>query len=67
MGTPPWRFWSLIFARQFRHKHLGDAVAEIYMRVAVLLRVTSILKDQGVELCGQERYIAQAFCTRIAV
>jgi len=48
MGVPPWRSLSPVFARQFWH--LGDAAAEIYVWVAVLVRVTSILKDQGVEL-----------------
>lgn len=29
-------------------------------------RVTSIFEDQGVDVSGQERYIAETFCTRAA-
>jgi acyl-CoA dehydrogenase family protein 9 len=32
----------------------------------VLSRVTAIFDDQGVEPSGQERYIAETFCTRAA-
>ena len=32
----------------------------------MLSRVTSIFDDQGVEPSGQERYIADTFCTRAA-
>jgi acyl-CoA dehydrogenase family member 9 len=32
----------------------------------VLSRVTSIFEEQGVEPSGQERYIAETFCTRAA-
>ena len=32
----------------------------------MLSRVTSIFEDQGVEPSGQERYIAETFCTRAA-
>jgi acyl-CoA dehydrogenase family protein 9 len=55
-----------IMLRQFQQKRLADAVADIYGQVAVLSRVTSILEDQGVEPSGQERYIAETFCTRAA-
>jgi hypothetical protein len=34
--------------------------------VAVLSRVTSIFEEHGVELSGQEGYIAETFCTRAA-
>ena len=53
-----------IMLRQFHQKRLADAVADLYAQVAVLSRVTSILENQGVEPSGQERYIAETFCTR---
>jgi alkylation response protein AidB-like acyl-CoA dehydrogenase len=53
-----------IVERQFQQKRLADAVADIYAQIAVLSRVTSIFDDQGVEPSGQERYIAETFCTR---
>jgi acyl-CoA dehydrogenase family member 9 len=52
--------------RQFEQKRLADSVADIYAQIAVLSRVTSIFEEQGVEPSGQERYIAQTFCTRAA-
>ena len=48
------------------HKRLASALADVYAQVAVLSRVTSIFEDQGVEASGQERYIAETFCTRAA-
>ena len=35
-------------------------------QVAVLSRVSSIFEDQGVEASGQERFIADTFCSRAA-
>jgi acyl-CoA dehydrogenase family member 9 len=55
-----------IVERQFVQKRLADAVADIYAQIAVLSRVSSIFEDQGVEPSGQERYIAETFCTRAA-
>ena len=55
-----------IVERQFLQKRLADAVADIYAQIATLSRVTSIFEDQGVEPSGQERYIAETFCTRAA-
>lgn len=55
-----------IIDRGFIHKRLADAVADIYAQVAVLSRVTSIFKEHDPELSGQERYIAETFCTRAA-
>jgi acyl-CoA dehydrogenase family member 9 len=55
-----------IMERQFVQKRLADAVADIYAQIAVLSRVSSILEEHGVEPSGQERYIAQTFCTRAA-
>jgi len=52
--------------RQFAQKRLADSVADIYAQIAVLSRVTSIFEDQGVEPSGQERYIAETFCSRAA-
>ena len=34
--------------------------------MATLSRVSAILEEQGVEPSGQERYIAETFCTRAA-
>jgi acyl-CoA dehydrogenase family protein 9 len=55
-----------IIERQFQQKRINAAVSDIYAQVAVLSRVTSIFEDQGVEPSGQERYIADTFCTRAA-
>ena len=55
-----------IAERQFQQKRLADSLADIYAQIAVLSRVTSIFEDQGVEPSGQERYIADTFCTRAA-
>ena len=55
-----------IVERQFQQKRLADAVADIYAQIAVLSRVTAIFEEHGVEPSGQERYIAQTFCTRAA-
>jgi acyl-CoA dehydrogenase family protein 9 len=52
--------------RQFVQKRLADAISDIYAQIATLSRVTSIFEDQGVEPSGQERYIAETFCTRAA-
>jgi acyl-CoA dehydrogenase family member 9 len=52
--------------RQFHQKRVADAVADIYAQIAVLSRVSSIFDEQGVEPSGQERYIAETFCTRAA-
>ena len=42
------------------------AIADVYAQVAVLSRVTAIFEEQGVEPSGQERFIADSFCTRAA-
>jgi acyl-CoA dehydrogenase family protein 9 len=55
-----------IAERQFIQKRIADAVADIYAQVATLSRVTQIFEDQGVEPSGQERFIAETFCTRAA-
>jgi acyl-CoA dehydrogenase family protein 9 len=55
-----------IVERQFHQKRLADAVADIYGQIAVLSRVSAHLEEHGVEPSGQERYIAQTFCTRAA-
>ena len=44
----------------------ADALSDIYAQIAVLSRVTAIFEDQGVEASGQERFIAETFCTRAA-
>jgi acyl-CoA dehydrogenase family protein 9 len=55
-----------VTGKQLHQKRLADSVADIYAQVAVLSRVSSIFEDQGVEPSGQERYIAETFCTRAA-
>jgi acyl-CoA dehydrogenase family member 9 len=55
-----------IIQRQFQQKRLADAVADIFAQVSVLSRVSSIFEDQGVEASGQERFIADTFCSRAA-
>jgi acyl-CoA dehydrogenase family protein 9 len=55
-----------IVQKQFQLKRLADAVADIYAQVATISRVTSILEEHGVEPSGQERFIADTFCTRAA-
>src|SRR4051812_5357222 len=60
-----------IVERQFIQKRLADAVADVYAQIATLSRVTSIFEEFGpahpVEPSGQERYIAETFCTRAAL
>jgi acyl-CoA dehydrogenase family protein 9 len=53
-----------VIERQFQQKRLADAVSDIYAQIAVLSRVSAILDEHGVEPSGQERYIAETFCTR---
>ena len=53
-----------IIGRQFQQKRLADSIADIYAQIAVLSRVSAIFEDQGVEPSGQERFIADTFCTR---
>jgi acyl-CoA dehydrogenase family protein 9 len=55
-----------VIERQLHQKRLADAVADLYAQVAVLSRVTGILEEHGVDPSGQERYIAETFCTRAA-
>src|SRR3954453_20050012 len=55
-----------IALKQFTQKRLSDAVSDIYAQIATLSRVSQIFEDQGVEPSGQERYIAETFCTRAA-
>jgi acyl-CoA dehydrogenase family protein 9 len=55
-----------ITLKQLHQKRLADAIADVYAQVAVLSRVTAIFADQGVEASGQERFIADSFCSRAA-
>ena len=55
-----------IVKQQFQLKRLADAVADIYAQIATISRVSSVLDEHGVEPSGQERYIAETFCTRAA-
>jgi acyl-CoA dehydrogenase family member 9 len=53
-----------IMDRQYQQKRIHAAISDILAQIAVLSRVTAIFEDQGVEPSGQERYIADTFCTR---
>ncbi|GIK76842.1 MAG: acyl-CoA dehydrogenase [Actinomycetes bacterium] len=55
-----------VMLRQLDQKRLADAIADVYAQVAVLSRVSSIFTDIGFEPAGQERYIADTFCSRAA-
>ncbi len=55
-----------ITLQQLDQKRLSDAISDVYAQVAVLSRVTAIFAEDGVEPSGQERYIADTFCTRAA-
>ena len=55
-----------IISQQLHQKRIADSLADIYAQIAALSRITSIFEDQGVEPSGQERYIADTFCTRAA-
>jgi acyl-CoA dehydrogenase family member 9 len=55
-----------IIERQSQQRRLCDIVSDIYAQIAVLSRVTRIFEEHGVEPSGQERYIADTFCTRAA-
>jgi acyl-CoA dehydrogenase family protein 9 len=48
------------------HKRYAHALSDVLAQIAVISRVGSIFDDQGVEASGQERFIAQTFCTRAA-
>ncbi|MGH9195979.1 MAG: hypothetical protein ACRD1T_09595, partial [Acidimicrobiia bacterium] len=51
---------------QWHQKRLAHAAMDIYAQVATLSRVTAIFDDQGADASGQERYIADTFCSRAA-
>jgi acyl-CoA dehydrogenase family member 9 len=55
-----------IMERQFQQKRISAAISDIFAQVAVISRVSQIFEDQGIEPSGQERYIADTFCTRAA-
>jgi alkylation response protein AidB-like acyl-CoA dehydrogenase len=55
-----------IVDKGMHHKRYAAALSDVFAQVAVLSRVTSIFEDQGVEASGQERFIADTFCTRAA-
>jgi acyl-CoA dehydrogenase family protein 9 len=55
-----------VMERGFQLKRVASAAADIYAQFAVLSRVTHIFEDQGVDVSGQERYIAETFVTRAA-
>ena len=55
-----------IVDKGMHHKRYAAALSDVFGQVAVLSRVTSIFEDQGVEASGQERLIADTFCTRAA-
>ena len=53
-----------IMEQGMAHKRYSAALSDLYAQVAVIARVTQIFEEQGVEASGQERYIAETFCTR---
>jgi len=55
-----------VMEQGFQLKRMASAAADIYAQFAVLSRVTHIFEDRGVEVSGQERYIAETFITRAA-
>ncbi|PSO52921.1 MAG: hypothetical protein BRC31_03710 [Actinobacteria bacterium QS_5_72_10] len=55
-----------ITQRQWHLKRLAHAALDVYAQVATLSRVTQRLDEQGPDLAGRERYLAEAFCTRAA-
>jgi acyl-CoA dehydrogenase family member 9 len=51
--------------RQWQQKRLAHAALDVYAQVCTLARVTAIFEERGgADLSGQERYIAETFCTR---
>jgi acyl-CoA dehydrogenase family protein 9 len=55
-----------IIEQQFQQKRLADNAADIFAQLATLSRVSAIFEEHGVELSGQEHYIADTFCSRAA-
>jgi acyl-CoA dehydrogenase family protein 9 len=55
-----------ITQRQWHLKRLAHAALDVYAQVATISRVTQRLDEQGPDLAGRERYLAEAFCTRAA-
>jgi len=53
-----------VVLRQWQQKRLADAAADLYAQIATLSRVNGIFQERGVEASGQERYIAETFCSR---
>jgi acyl-CoA dehydrogenase family protein 9 len=60
------KYGNKIQQQGMSQKRLSHALMDIYAQVAVLSRVTAIFEEQGVEASGQERFIAETFCTRAA-
>jgi acyl-CoA dehydrogenase family member 9 len=57
---------SDIMERGFQLKRIASACADVYAQFATLSRASHILEDQGVDVSGQELYIAETFVTRAA-
>jgi acyl-CoA dehydrogenase family member 9 len=53
-----------IIDKSLAHRRLSDALADIVAQIATLSRVTAIFDEQGVDVSGQERFIAETFCGR---
>ena len=53
--------------RGLHHKRIANAVTDVCAQIAVISRVSGLLDQQGVELSGQERFIADVFCARAAL
>ena len=56
-----------IVHRGLHHKRIANAVTDVCAQIAVISRVSGLLDQQGVELSGQERFIADVFCARAAL
>lgn len=60
------RYGRQVRHRQWHQKRIAHAAIDIFAQTAVLARTTRIFEDRGADVSGQERYIAETFCTRAA-
>jgi len=58
------RHGKAIKERQSHLKRLAHAAMDVFAQVATISRVTDVLAAVGPEMSGEERYIAETFCTR---
>jgi acyl-CoA dehydrogenase family protein 9 len=55
-----------IVDRQWHQRRLAHAAMDIYAQVATISRTTRVITDVGPEAAGEQRQLAQTFCTRAA-